>query len=65
MHGGWIVSRHFRCDVCGLGFTTDTSEVDINRELLNSGIISGSALVSACDTCYEVVMKASRGSDRE
>lgn len=58
------MSRSFRCAVCGLGFTTDTSEVDINRELLHFGIISDT-LVSACDDCYALVMKTSRGSDRE
>ena len=59
------MSRSFRCAVCGLGYHTDTSEVDINREFLNSGNTSGAVLVSACDDCYEIVMKASRGSDRE
>lgn len=59
------MTRSFKCAVCGLGFSTDTSEVDINREFLNSGIISGATLVSACDDCYALVMKTSRGSDRE
>lgn len=60
-----MTSRSFKCAVCGLGYYTDTSEVDINRELLHSGITSGAVLVSACDECYEIVMKTSRGSDRE
>lgn len=55
------MSRTFTCAVCGLRFRTDTPEADINRELLNSGITSGAALLSACDTCYE---KSSRGSGR-
>lgn len=57
------MSRRFECGVCGRGYITDTSEVDINREFLNSGIISDT-LVSACDDCYALV-KASRGRDRE
>ena len=63
MQRRWIVSRRFECGVCGRGYITDTSEVDINREFLNSGIISDT-LVSACDDCYALV-KASRGRDRE
>lgn len=59
------MSRSFVCAVCGLGYRTDTPEADINREFLNSGITSGAALLSACDTCYAQAMKASRGSDRE
>ena len=59
------MSRRFECGVCGRGYVTDTSEVDINREFLNSGIISDAPLVSACDDCYALVMKTSRGSDRE
>lgn len=62
MQGGWIV-RDFICAVCGLSYRTTTPEAEINREFLNSGITSGGALLSACDTCYEQVMKASRGSD--
>ena len=59
------MSRSFKCAVCGLGYNTDTPEADINREFLNSGITSGAVLVSACDDCYAIVMKTSRGSDRE
>lgn len=59
------MSRSFECAVCGRGYSTDTSEVDINREFLNSGIISSATLVSACDDCYALVMRASRGRDRE
>lgn len=59
------MSRRFECAVCGRGYITNTSEVDINREFLNSGIISDSPLVSACDDCYALVTKTSRGSDRE
>jgi hypothetical protein len=55
------MSRHFTCAVCGLTYHTDTTEVEMNREFLNSGITSGAALLSACDTCHEQVMKASRG----
>jgi hypothetical protein len=55
------MTRTFVCAVCGLRYSTDTSEAEMNRELLNSGITSGAALLSACDTCY----KASRGTDRE
>lgn len=59
------MSRSFVCAVCGLGYRTDTPEADINREFLNSGITSGAALLSACDECYTLVMRTSRGSDRE
>ena len=55
------MSRTFDCAVCGMRFSTDTPEADINREFLNSGITSGAALLSACDACYD---KASRGSGR-
>jgi hypothetical protein len=58
------MSRSFICAVCGLSYRTDTPEADINREFLNSGITSGAALLSACDTCY-MQAKSSRGSDRE
>lgn len=56
------MTRSFVCAVCGLRYSTNTPEADINREiLLNSGITSGAVLLSACDQCY----KASRGADRE
>ena len=54
------MSRHFVCAVCGLTYKTTTTEVEMNKEFLNSGITSGAALLSACDSCYD---KASRGSD--
>jgi hypothetical protein len=57
------MSRHFDCAVCGLTYRTDTTEVEMNREFLNSGITSGAVLLSACDTCHEQAMKSSRGSD--
>jgi hypothetical protein len=60
MQGRRIVSRHFRCAVCGLTYHTDTTEAEMNRELLNSGMTSGAALLSACDTCYEQAMNFSR-----
>lgn len=59
------MSRRFVCAVCGLGYHTDTPEADMNREFLNSGITSGATLLSACDECYALVMKASRGDRRE
>ena len=59
------MSRTFMCAVCGLRYSTDTTEVEMNREFLNSGITSGAALLSACDTCHEQVKKASRGESRE
>jgi hypothetical protein len=59
------VSRSFTCAVCGLGYHTDTPEADINREFLQSGITSGAALLSACDECYSLVMRTSRGERRE
>lgn len=58
------MSRHFICAVCGLTYRTETTEVEINREFLNSGMTSGGALLSACDFCHEIV-KASRGNRRE
>lgn len=58
------MSRSFECAVCGLSYRTDTPEAEINREFLNSGLVSGAALVSACDACYAVV-KSSRGESRE
>lgn len=58
------MSRTFVCAVCGLGYQTDTPEAEINREFLNSGLTSGAALLSACDTCYEQAIKASPGHNR-
>ena len=55
------MSRSFQCQVCGLTYRTETTEVEMNKEFLNSGITSGAALLSACDACYD---KASRGSGR-
>ena len=57
--------RSFQCAVCGLTYRTETTEAEMNRELLNSGITtSGATLLSACDSCHEQVMKASRGESR-
>lgn len=58
------MSRSFTCAVCGLTYRTETTEVEMNREFLNSGIASGATLLSACDDCYGAVMKASRGESR-
>lgn len=55
------MSRTFVCAVCGLGFRAVNTEAEANREFLNSGITSGATLLSACDECYALVMKASRG----
>lgn len=59
------MSRTFQCAVCGLTYRTETTEVEMNREFLNSGMTSGAALLSACDTCHEQVMRTSRGERRE
>lgn len=58
------MSRSFVCAICGLGYRTDTSEADMNREFLNSGLTSGATLLSACDSCYEQVMKSPPGHDQ-
>ena len=55
------MSRSFQCQVCGLTYRTETTEVEMNKEFLNSGITSGATLLSACDTCHEQV-KASRSN---
>lgn len=54
--------RTFVCAVCGALCLTDTPEAEANRELLNSGIRvkDDSNLVSACDSCYQVVMNRAR-----
>lgn len=58
------MSRTFTCAVCGRGYHTDTSEADMNREFLNSGMTNSGALLSACDECYTLVMRTSRGESR-
>ena len=55
------MSRSFQCAVCGLGYRTDTSEAEMNREFLQSGIASGASLLSACDECYSLAMRTSPG----
>ena len=57
------MSRSFQCQVCGLTYKTTTTEVEMNKEILNSGITSGAPLLSACETCHEQVT-ASRGPGR-
>ncbi len=53
--------RTFVCAVCGALCLTNTTEAEANRELLASGIRTDQAnLVSACDTCYEIVMNKAR-----
>ena len=56
------MSRHFVCAVCGLTYKTTTTEVEMNKEILNSGITSGATLLSACYSCFGTA-KTSRGSD--
>lgn len=51
----------FVCAVCGRQCVTATTEAEANRELLESGIpTTGEELLSACDDCYEVVMRKAR-----
>lgn len=53
--------REFTCDVCGQPCVTITTEAEVNEELLHSGIQTEDAeLLSACDTCYTVVMTRAR-----
>lgn len=50
--------RQFQCAVCGKLCRTLTTEAEANQELLASGIkTEGSDLLSACDDCYDAVMK--------
>ena len=54
-------STTFVCAVCGKACITFTTEAEANRELLDSGIpTTGEELLSACDDCYEVVMRKAR-----
>lgn len=53
--------RVFNCAVCGDLFVTFTSEAEMNRELLDSGMdTEDQGLHSVCDDCYEVVMAKAR-----
>jgi hypothetical protein len=53
--------REFICAVCHRPYVTDTTEAEANRELLDSGIpTTDCQLLSACDECYQIVMRRAR-----
>lgn len=55
------MSRTFVCAACGKPCLTETTEVEANRELLESGQdTEGQGLHSVCDDCYELVMRRAR-----
>lgn len=59
------MTTSFSCARCGQTFHTDTTEADMNRELLRtfpqrSMFSDDDQLVSVCDTCYELVLANAR-----
>jgi hypothetical protein len=58
--GERTVYRQFECARCGDLCSTATTEVESNREYLQSGQPASDGISSVCDDCYEYVMTRAR-----
>lgn len=54
--GERVVCRGFTCARCGSSCMTSTTEVEANREFLQSGQPASEGIASVCDDCYEYLM---------